>query len=58
MLQGLDRAGSLGYRAAWAARCFREAAKITGGTARFTTSRIAKLDWIRDTRGNRDSSVR
>jgi hypothetical protein len=32
--------------------------KITGGTARFTTSRMAKLDWIRATRGNRDSSVR
>src|SRR5437879_2904368 len=31
--------------------------KITGGTARLTTSRMAKLDWIRATRGNRDSSV-
>jgi hypothetical protein len=30
----------------------------TGGTARFTTSRMAKLDWIRATRGKRESSVR
>src|SRR6202171_1817000 len=31
--------------------------KTTGGTARFTTSRRAKLDWIRATRGRRESSV-
>jgi hypothetical protein len=36
----------------------RDTAKITGGAARFTTSRMAKLDWIRATRGNRESSVR
>ena len=31
--------------------------KTIGGTARSTTSRIAKLDWIRATRGRRESSV-
>jgi hypothetical protein len=31
--------------------------KTTGGTVRSTTFRIAKLDWIRETRGNRESSV-
>jgi hypothetical protein len=34
----------------------RDPPQTTGGPARFTTSRIAKLDWIRATRGNRDSS--
>jgi hypothetical protein len=37
-------AAPLGYRAAWPDRSRRDSPKITGGTARFTTSRMAKLD--------------
>ena len=41
---GRGVATPLGYRAGCPDRSRRDSPKITGGTARFTTSRMAKLD--------------